>query len=150
MVERDPVAELRAGLEELVELVGSLPAESLERRRAEGWSARQVLAHLADFELIAAVRVRTLLTLDHPVLARYGQEEFTDRFSGLETAEQALERIAVNRRATLRVLDALTAEDWARTGTHPVYGEQTLRQAVENLVRHERGHLEQLREAAGG
>jgi uncharacterized damage-inducible protein DinB len=143
------VGSLRANLEELVELVGSMPAERLERSEGEGWSARQVLAHLADFELMAAVRVRMVLSKERAPLAGYGQAEFTDRFAGLETPAEALERFAVNRRATLRVLEALEPGDWERTGVHPVRGEEPLRTTAENVVRHDRSHLDQLREAAG-
>ena len=139
---------LRTHVDELTALVAALPPERLERPAAEGWSARQVLAHLADFELVAAVRVRMLLSVDHPQLPAYGQEAFTERFGALETPAEALERLAVNRRATLRVLEALTPEDWERTGTHPQRGEEPLRRTVEMLTRHDRIHLAQLREAA--
>src|ERR1700716_2710664 len=105
----DGVTELREGLDELTGLVHSLPAEELERDAPDGWNARQVLAHLADFELVAAVRVRAVLSDGRPPLATYGQEEFTGRFSRLETPDEALERIAVIRRSTLRVLEALGA-----------------------------------------
>ena len=142
-------ARLREDEEELRRLVGSLPEERLAGPAAEGWNARQVLAHLADFELMAAVRVRQVLSRERPLLASYGQEEFTDRFSGLEPAAEALERIATVRRATLLVLESLAPEDWERTGVHPERGEETLRRTVELLVRHDRMHLEQLRRAAG-
>ncbi len=145
----DVVADLRSDLEELTGLVRSLPGERLERPEADGWTARQVLAHLADFELMAAVRVRMVLSSERPALAVYGQEEFTDRFSGLEAPAEALDRFAVNRRATLRVLDALASEDWERVGIHPDRGAETLQRTMEMLVRHDRGHLEQLRRAAG-
>ena len=149
----DDAAELRseldASLEKLTEAVRRLPAGVLERPQAEGWTARQVLAHLADFELMAAVRVRMVLSLDRPQLASYGQEEFTDRFGDLETASEALERYAVNRRATLRVLGALAPEDLERVGVHPVRGEEPLRRTLEMLARHDRDHLEQLLRAAG-
>jgi hypothetical protein len=148
----DLVAELGAGLEALTGLVGRTPATRLEPGPvgAEGWTARQVLAHLADFELIAAVRVRTVLSVDRPALASYGQEEFTERFGALETAEEALERFIVNRRATLRVVAALSPEDLERTGVHPRRGEEPLRRTLEMLARHDRSHLEQLARAAAG
>ena len=149
---QDVVADLRADLEELMEAVRRLPAAQLDQRPVDsgGWTARQVLAHLADFELIAAVRVRTVLSVDRPVLASYGQEEFTDRFSALESAEDALERFTVNRKATLRVLGAVEPADLERVGVHPQRGEETLRRTVEMLVRHDRAHLDQLVEAAAG
>jgi DinB superfamily len=143
------LAALRGELEELTSLVSGLPAARLERTDVEGWNARQVLAHLADFEVVAAVRVQMVLSMDRPALVAYGQEEFTSRFSPLETAAQALERFRVNREATLRVLEALGPEDWERCGIHPERGEEPLRRTVGLLSRHDRMHLDQLREAAG-
>ena len=139
---------LRAHVEELAGVLRALPAERLERPVSDGWTARQVLAHLADFELIAAVRVRVMLSVDRPMLPAYGQEDFTDRFWSVETPAEALERLAVTRRSTVRVLEALTDADWDRTAVHPERGEERLHRTVEMLVRHDRLHLAQLREAA--
>ncbi len=141
---------LQTHVEELTGLIRTLPAERLEQPApdADGWSARQVLAHLADFELVAAVRVQMMLSTDRPTLPSYGQEDFTARFGPLETPAEALERLTVNRHATLRVLQTLTPEDWDRTGVHPQRGEEALRRTVEWLTRHDRLHLAQLREAA--
>ena len=149
MTTTELVAALRFAGEELRALVESLPADRLERPEADGWTARQVLAHLADFELIAAVRVRMVLTQDRPALANYDQDGFTERFGRLEPAAEALERFEVNRLATTRVLESLGGADWERPGLHPVRGEETLRQTVEKVAEHDRGHLEQLRQAAG-
>ena len=154
---REVLDALRALVEELTEAVRRLPVERQEADaeagagadEAGGWTARQVLAHLADFELVAAVRVRMMLSVDHPTLPAYGQEEFTDRFAALETPAEALERLAVTRRATLRVLEAATAADWDRMGTHPERGEEPLRRTMEMLARHDATHLAQLRRAAG-
>jgi uncharacterized damage-inducible protein DinB len=150
MTTTELVATLRSAGEELRALVESLPADRLERPEADGWTARQVLAHLADFELIAAVRVRMVLTQDRPALASYDQDGFTKRFGRLEPAAEALERFEVNRLATTRVLESLGDADWERPGLHPVRGEETLRQTVEKVAEHDRGPLEQLRAAAGG
>src|SRR5262245_1708261 len=96
------LAALRRAPAELRALAGSLPEDRLERAEAEGWTARQVLAHLADFELMVGVRVRSVLTRDQPALANYDQERFTERFGGLEGAAEAIARFEVNRLATAR------------------------------------------------
>jgi uncharacterized damage-inducible protein DinB len=149
MTTTELVGALRQAATELGALVGSLSEDLLERQEAQGWTARQVLAHLADFELVVGVRVRSVLTQDRPALATYDQERFTERFGRLESAREAVERFEVNRLATARVLEAIDEADWERSGVHPVRGEETLRRTVEMLAGHDRGHLEQLRQAAG-
>jgi DinB superfamily len=146
----DVVAELEGTVDELRALIEGMSPADLRRTPPDGWSAEQVLAHLADFELIAGVRARTLLTVERPALVAYGQAEFTRRFSGLETAEALLARFAVNRLATVRVLRTLDEQDWERAGVHPVRGDETLRQAAAYLLRHDREHLQQIRAAAAG
>src|SRR2546429_9888659 len=120
MTTTELVEALRSAPDELGALVFALPEARLEQPEAVGWTAGQVLAHLADFELIAGVRVRAVLTLERPALAAYDQERFTERFGRLETASEAVARFAVNRLATVRVLEAIDDADWDRPGVHPV------------------------------
>jgi uncharacterized damage-inducible protein DinB len=144
------VAAVRETQDQLPQLVRALPPERLAASPADGgWSAREVLAHLADFELIAGVRLRTVVTLDRPALATYDQEACTARFGGLESVDEALERWLVNRRANVRLLAALEPADWQRTGMHHERGEEPLAKTVAMLLRHDRAHLDQMREAAG-
>lgn len=144
------VSALRETQEGLPQLVRALPGERLAAGPADGgWSAREVLAHLADFELMAGVRLRAVVTLDRPALATYDQEACTARFGALESVEEALERWLVNRRANLRLLAALGPADWQRTGVHHERGEEPLARTVAMLLRHDRAHLEQMRGAAG-
>jgi hypothetical protein len=140
---------LRAALDELSRLSGRLPPDGTEPARREGWSAREILGHMADFELVAAVRVLAVLSLERPALARYGQEELTRRFAATESAADAFQRFAAVRRSTLRLLERLQPDDWERIGIHHQRGAETLRRTVEMIARHDRGHLEQMRAALG-
>lgn len=137
--------ELRATPAALARLLEALPREAAPGDSAE-WTPRQVLAHLADHELIAATRVRLVLSLDRPRLPQYGQVEFTRRFAHLTDPGQALTLFRTTREATLRVLEAIGPLDWERRGIHPVRGEETLRRTAEYLLRHDRGHLAQASE----
>jgi len=64
------VAELRRTPAELAELSARLGGAA----GGEGWSAAEVLAHLAHFEVLAGARIRMVLTLDRPPLAAFEQE----------------------------------------------------------------------------
>jgi hypothetical protein len=53
----DPVEVLRATLEEVPRLVAGASADALNRSPAPGeWSAREVLNHLADSDLVVCTR----------------------------------------------------------------------------------------------
>src|SRR5438046_10297646 len=60
-------------------LVGATD-EELDLRPAPGkWSAREVVHHLADSEMTAAVRLRVLVAVEKPHIVGYDQEEFARR-----------------------------------------------------------------------
>ena len=148
--ERSP-ADVIATLERTLD---QLPRLAVGLRQAgagggEGWSAAQVLDHMAEFEVVAGARLRAVLTEDSPPLATFGQEAFAARFAEAVPATAALELFAVNRRANLRLLRACTEADWGRTGVHPRRGPEPLSKTAAMIAAHDEGHLRQLREALG-
>src|SRR5687767_6220590 len=44
-----------------------------------GWTARQIVHHLADSEMTSAIRLRRLLAEDDPVIAAYDENAFARR-----------------------------------------------------------------------
>ena len=60
-------------------LVGATD-EELDGRPAPGkWSAREIVHHLADSEMTAAVRLRFVVATDSPRIQGYDQDEFARR-----------------------------------------------------------------------
>ncbi len=56
--------------------VAGLTDEDVDRTPGEGeWSARQVIHHLADTEMIAAVRLGMLVAQDSPTIQGYDEME---------------------------------------------------------------------------
>ena len=147
------VAELRRTAGELAALLAELPAGRLELPPAGaaddgGWSAAEVVAHLAQFEVLAGARIRMVLTLDRPPLAAFDQTEFNRRFADLLTLDSALALFDLNRSVNCDLLARLEPADWERIGVHPVRGEESLAKTAAMLARHDRDHLEQMRRAA--
>jgi uncharacterized damage-inducible protein DinB len=143
------IAELRRTAGELATLLEELPAERLGADPSDGgWSAAEVFAHLAQFEVLAGARIRMVLTLDRPPLAAFDQAEFNRRFADLLSQEAALALFDLNRSVNCDLLARLEPADWERPGVHPVRGEESLAKTVAMLLRHDRDHLEQMRQAA--
>ncbi len=137
---------LRATLEQLPAAVSHLPRTEGAAPRPGGWSPRQVLAHLADAELVYGVRLRLLVGTDEPRLEGYDQERWAERFTSLETPESALERWRVQREANLRLFDSLSDDEWERTGTHAERGVESVEDQLLRMADHDTGHLRQLQE----
>jgi hypothetical protein len=148
------VANLREALETLPAVLLALPLTRLDAAPAPGaWSARDVLGHLADAEQVYGVRLRMLVTQPRPFLASYDQNAWARRFAHLESVESALERWTVLRRANLAVIEALSEDEWLRSGDHEegmqVGRVETPERVADVLVRHTREHLIQMLAAVG-
>jgi uncharacterized damage-inducible protein DinB len=135
---------LRTTLGELPRAVGGVQRSEDESPGAGGWSLREVLAHLADAELVYGLRLRLLVGVDNPRLEGYDQERWAERFTALETVTSALERWRVQREANLRLLESLSEAEWFRTGTHTERGVESVEDQLVRMSDHDVGHLRQL------
>jgi uncharacterized damage-inducible protein DinB len=135
---------LRTTLAELPAAVAGVERAEDESPSSGGWSLREVLAHLADAELVYGVRLRLLVGVDNPRLEGYDQERWAQRFTSLETVGSALERWRVQREANLRLLDSLSEDEWSRTGTHTERGVESVEDQLVRMSDHDAGHLRQL------
>ena len=103
-------------------LEGASDAE-LDARPAPGkWSAREIIHHLADSEMMSAMRMRWLLATDRPAIVPYDQDEFAKRLHYDRPIAASLAAFKAARESTAQLLDLLTDADWLREGTHPEHG----------------------------
>jgi hypothetical protein len=110
------------------------------------WSPREILAHLADAEMVFAFRYRQALADDNHVIQPFDQEKWAKSY-GTYSAEQALLMFAAGREWNLALLRTLTPEQLARTVTHPERGTMVVRTIVETAAGHDLNHLRQLEAA---
>ena len=69
------IALYRDGYRAVVEVLHNITPEELDAKPAPGrWSARQIVHHLGDSEMTAAVRLRLLVAQDHPTIQGYDQD----------------------------------------------------------------------------
>src|SRR4029078_7214267 len=97
--------------------------EELDAKPAPGkWSARQIIHHLADSEMTAAVRFRLLLAEDKPAIKGYDPDRFADSPHYERSHEASLELFRAARACTAEVMGSLTETHWLREGTHSEVG----------------------------
>jgi hypothetical protein len=128
-------------------LIHLVPDADLKRRPAPGkWSVVEVVAHLAEDELVTSWRYRQML--EHPgcSLAGFDQDKWADwgRY-GEWSSQEALDRFTLLRTANLRMLRALNPEEWMRFGEHAERGRITVRDLALHMAGHDLNHLEQIR-----
>ncbi len=71
------IALYRDGYRAIVEVLQKITPEELDAKPgASRWTAREIVHHLADSEMTAAVRLRVLIAEDVPTIHGYDQDEF--------------------------------------------------------------------------
>jgi len=116
---------LRSSRDEIVTLVRSLPPERLEEGRYEnGWTARQILAHIASIEWTYPRLIDIARTPPAPVeeapptrAMKGGNDAYNDRQVAKRahlTADQLLDEFEQNRAATIAAVEAADETLFAR------------------------------------
>lgn len=119
------------------------PKGSLEPSAPGKWSARDILSHLADCEVVFAFRIRQALAKPHHVIQPFDQDDWAMQYAGYD-ARTAATVFAAVRQWNLALLQAVTPEALGTPLTHPERGEMTLQTVVETMAGHDLNHLGQL------
>lgn len=154
----DPTTELRSACiasigslpAELRAAVAALPADRLDTPyRDGGWTARQVVHHVADSHMNAYIRFKLTLTEDTPPLKPYEEQLWAELVDG-KTGDPAISLGILDgvHHRLHRLLTTLGPADFVRTAHHPQHGAVTLDWLLQTYAwhgRHHTGHLEIVR-----
>ena len=142
------IAQYQDGYRVVAEALVNATAEELDAAPAPGkWTARQIVHHLADSEMTAAVRFRLLVAEDRPAIKGYDQDRFADRLHYERGHEASLELFRAARAATAELMMCLDEADWLREGTHTEVGRFGLDTWLRIYAPHAHKHAEQIRVA---
>jgi hypothetical protein len=144
------IALYRDGYRAVVDALHGASEEQLSAKPAPGkWSAREIVHHLADSEMTAAIRLRFLLAVDRPTIQGYDQDVFAERLHYDRPHESSLEAFRYARECTAQILERLREEDWLREGTHTDLGAFSVTRWLEIYGTHAHSHARQIVEAIG-
>lgn len=142
------IAQYRAGYAEIVDALMKITPEELDARPGPGrWSAREIVHHLADSEMTAAVRLRLLVAEEAPEIRGYDQDEFARRLYYDRPHETSLEVFRLARESTAEILERLTPAEWQRAGRHSEVGPFSVEKWLTIYAAHAHKHARQIREA---
>ena len=147
--ERDKlIAQYRDGYATVSEALLKITPEELDGRAGPGrWTAREIVHHLADSEMTAAIRIRRLLAEDQPGIIGYNQDEYAKRLHYDRPHETSLELFKYVRDSTAELLERMSPADWLREGTHSELGRYTAETWLTIYGTHAHKHARQIREA---
>ena len=141
----DLLAETPKRLKGLVE-GRELPAQ----RSNEDWGPIEVIAHLVDAERLSRERIVRMLAEDTPYFRAMNQLEMARAGDyASRSLHEVLEAFGHERGEMLSLLMNLAPKDWARTAIHETRDEITVEDIVEDLIEHDREHLDQIRRLLG-
>jgi hypothetical protein len=141
---------------EIAASVSGLPDKILRYKPSpEKWSILEILAHLADVEILYAYRMRQMLADKKPVIAPIDQDDWARNLGYMESVPAELVALyGLNRHHNLRLLRRLKPGDLEKSAFHPEYKKDvTLAEMVERMGGHGANHLQQierLKKEAGG
>jgi hypothetical protein len=141
----DPLALQAKAPDVLAALVEGLSAEELGYRPAPGkWCIREIVAHLADDELVGAYRIRMILSAPGTAVQAFDQDVWarTGRYETRDVAD-SMTLYRTLRLAKLQLLNSLT-DEWDMFGVHAERGIESLRDIAMYFAGHDINHFQQI------
>jgi hypothetical protein len=144
--DRDPLAVQEELLPALAGVPAALPAALLRRPERPGkWSIAQVIAHLADSELVHGYRLRMVVAHPGAAIAGYDQDRWARelRYDEVEI-DDALDQLGALRRANLRLQRSLDEAQLEHAGMHSERGRESVRHYMRMIAGHDLVHRRQI------
>ncbi|MDZ4688679.1 MAG: DinB family protein [Planctomycetaceae bacterium] len=132
------LTDYAAGPALLAAAVAGLNERQLRTAAAPGkWSPLEVVAHIADAEILYADRLIRVLGMDRPALPSLDPDAVQSRLSGnLCDLEEELALISAIRTRMVRILRGFAPADFQREGLHSEAGPLTAETLLERVTRH--------------
>ncbi len=111
------------------------------------WSPHEIVAHLADCELVFAFRLRQTLAESNPTIQPFDQDKWSATYAAYEAAA-ALDTFSALRHWNLALVRSLKPEDFERKMTHLERGEMTFQTVLDTMGGHDINHIGQLERIA--
>ena len=142
-----PTAEIRRAAIAAIggfpqELKPALASAHLDKPYREGgWTARQVVHHLADSHMNAFIRFRLALTEDRPTVKPYNEAEWSKLPDSQLDPQVSVQILDGLHQRWHRMIEALSEKDFTRGAVHPDVGPITIDWLLQLYAWHGRHHI---------
>lgn len=143
------IEQYRDGHRAVTEALKGITEDELDRSPDGGWTPRQVAHHLADSEMMSAIRIRRLLAEPEPVIHGYDEKAFAERLTGDRPIEPSIEAMRWARETCAQLIERMTEEDWRIVGTHTESGPYGTEDWLKIYAAHGHEHAAQIKRARG-
>jgi hypothetical protein len=143
------IKQYREGHRVVVDALKDVTEEELDRSANGEWTPRQIAHHLADSEMMSAMRFRRLLVEEAPVIQGYDEAEFARKLTSNRPIAPSLEAMRWARETSAQLLERMSEEDWLRRGTHSESGPYSVEDWLTIYANHAHDHAAQIRRSRG-
>ena len=149
---KEPMTVLSSTPSKITRLLRGISRKRLTTRPEPGrWSVAEVLAHLADAELVTGFRMRLILGSNRTPIQAFDQDIWAT-YSHYEKHDPrlSLEAFRIQRERNFRLLKSLPKNMWNHYGMHSERGKETIRRMAQMLAGHDINHLKQVERLVRG
>ena len=143
---KDPLKTQSGTSKKLESLVKRAPASKLRKRPApDKWSVVEILAHLADTEIVVGWRVRSILGAPGTPIQAFDQDVWAAAGNyAKRNPRKSIEQFRAVREANLALYKSLSPEQWKHFGLHAERGEESLQRILHMMAGHDTNHILQI------
>jgi len=146
---KDPFKTQSATPKKLESLVQGAPPSKLQKRPApDKWSVAEILAHLADTEIVVGWRVRSILAAPGTPIQAFDQDAWAAAGNyAKRDARKSIEQFRAVRDANLALYKSLSPDQWKHFGMHAERGEESLTRILHMMAGHDVNHISQIEQS---
>ena len=144
----ESIEKYREATEEFISTVSRLTEAELDVPKDQGWTARQVIHHVADSEAQSYARLRRLIVEPGTQIQGYDEAAWgEDETLGYEVlpTQISIDVFKAVRASSLEILKRLSASQLENSGTHSESGEYSIHTWLESYINHPMDHAAQIR-----
>ena len=148
---KDPLAVLENTPKILTRLTTGRTEEQLRRRPApDKWSVTEIMAHLADVEMVVGYRIRLVLGSPGGPIQAFDQDSWVEAENYNDLAiSLPLDAHRALRALNLRLFRSLSTDQWNSFGIHQERGQESVRKMITHLAGHDLNHIRQIEALVG-
>lgn len=143
---QNPIKVQSATNKKLTRLTKGASSARLRKRPAPGkWSVAEILAHLADVEIVVGWRLRSILGAPGIPIQAFDQDAWV--VAGhyeKRDPRKSIEQHRVLREANLALLKSLSPDQWKHFGQHSERGQESVEHIVRMIAGHDINHIGQI------
>ena len=126
-------------------LKGVSPAKARKRPAPDKWSIAEIVAHIADAEMVGGYRMRAILGHPGTQIIGFDQDAWvTALHYDKRDLKKSLAQYCALREANLALLKTLTPEQWKHSGMHNERGEESVETIARMFAGHDLNHFGQI------